>query len=340
MDLLYYVILKIEAMMTTSTSDSEDRRSGRRMVKSQRMLRLQNCIEQLNIMGPSTTIQLMSTRLSKNSILVNGFTQLGDDLCLKILGWVSTDDLWNLSKVSKRFESLCWNAHLWKKIHFRGTGAGICSADSQLQKTLKQLLLVHGGPSLPFVEEVHFNNNCKVTDKGLGMLSRRCPELTHLHAQFCPVTNEGVSEILAKCTNLRHLDLTGCVDVTVAIDTANFSASQLPALCRYPLQYLDLTDCVSIDDSSLLAIVRQCPQLVYLYLRRCVQLSDVALKYIPSYCGQLRELSLSDCVLVSDFGLYELAKLGVTLRYLSVAKCGQVSDPGLKMIARRCYKLR
>lgn len=138
---------------------------------------------------------------------------------------------------------------------------------------------------------------------------------------------------------------------------------------RLLLQYLDVTDCYSIDDDGLKTIVQNCPQLVYLYLRRCTQItgqlsqhkrfsfsfwiwnsliliehfilfSDYGLKFVPSFCTALRELSVSDCINITDFGLYELAKLGATLRYLSVAKCDQVSDAGLKVIARRCYKLR
>lgn len=42
---------------------------------------------------------------------------------------------------------------------------------------------------------------------------------------------------------------------------------------RLLLQYLDVTDCYSIDDDGLKTIVQNCPQLVYLYLRRCTQIT-------------------------------------------------------------------
>ena len=35
------------------------------------------------------------------------------------------------------------------------------------------------------------------------------------------------------------------------------------------LQYLDLTDCTSLEDSGLKMIVESCPQLLYLFMRRC-----------------------------------------------------------------------
>lgn len=42
---------------------------------------------------------------------------------------------------------------------------------------------------------------------------------------------------------------------------------------RLLLQYLDLTDCLALDDAGLKIVVKNCPQLVYLYMRRCVQIS-------------------------------------------------------------------
>ena len=35
------------------------------------------------------------------------------------------------------------------------------------------------------------------------------------------------------------------------------------------LQYLDVTDCVSLEDSGLKMVVENCPQLLYLFMRRC-----------------------------------------------------------------------
>ena len=145
----------------------------------------------------------------------------------------------------------------------------------------------------------------------------------------------------------------------------NLSSNSRPQL-YLQLQYLDLTDCVSLEDTGIQMIVRSCAQLTCLYLRRCVHITgkiitfvhntltiinlfvffsickiiDLGVKYLASYCTALRELSISDCVQVTDFGMYELARLGPNLRYLSVAKCDQISDAGIKQIGRHCYKLR
>ena len=48
---------------------------------------------------------------------------------------------------------------------------------------------------------------------------------------------------------------------------APFCRRQLGLTC------LDLTDCVSVEDSGLKMIVETCPQLQYLFLRRCVNIT-------------------------------------------------------------------
>ena len=43
------------------------------------------------------------------------------------------------------------------------------------------------------------------------------------------------------------------------------------------LQYLDMSDCPSVDDTSVKMAVENCPQLVYLFLRRCYNVSGTYL---------------------------------------------------------------
>lgn len=218
-------------------------------------------------LGPSTADMMMIPGMYQKRAprLQSGmFNRLPDGIALKIFTYLETSDLLMASQVCKRFETLCWNSpECWRTIQLKGDKV---PGDKVLRTIFKRLL---GGQlmtaSLPFVERVHVSNGCKLTEKSLGVLSRRCPELTHLQVQCSnEVYDAGVTEILNKCTNLQHLDLTGCLQVS------NIGAG---IQRRFPLQYLDLTDCVSIDDCSLQNIVRHCPSLVYLYLRRCIQIT-------------------------------------------------------------------
>lgn len=50
--------------------------------------------------------------------------------------------------------------------------------------------------------------------------------------------------------------------------------SRKPTLRRLEhLQYLDLTDCLSLEDAGLKMVVETCPQLLYLFLRRCTSVT-------------------------------------------------------------------
>ena len=48
-----------------------------------------------------------------------------------------------------------------------------------------------------------------------------------------------------------------------------FPASPSSSTPRLPLTYLDMSDCVRLDDLSLRLVVESCPQLQFLFLRRC-----------------------------------------------------------------------
>ena len=54
---------------------------------------------------------------------------------------------------------------------------------------------------------------------------------------------------------------------------ATRGATTLPTRRLDHLQYLDLTDCASLEDSGLKMVVESCPQLLYLFLRRCTSIT-------------------------------------------------------------------
>ncbi|XP_037948596.1 F-box/LRR-repeat protein 7 [Teleopsis dalmanni] len=261
------------------------------------------------------------------------FDRLPDEAIIKIFSWFDSCELCKVARACRRFEQLAWKPILWKVISLKGEHL---NGDKTLKMIFRKLCGQSRNGSCMEVERVLLADGCRISDKGLQLLTRRCPELTHLQLQMCGcISNQAMIDVLTKCTNLQHLDVTGCSQVNSISPNPNLEPTR-----RLLLQYLDLTDCIAIDDVGLKIVVKNCPQLIYLYLRRCIQITDAGLKYVPSFCIALKELSVSDCVNITDFGLYELAKLGAALRYLSVAKCDRVSDAGLKVIARRCYKLR
>ncbi|XP_035207180.1 F-box/LRR-repeat protein 7-like [Stegodyphus dumicola] len=308
-----------------------------------------NCSSQLLDTSP-----LGTTFKGKKSHKSSLFDKLSDDLILKIFSFLSSNYLCVCARVCRRWYFLAWEPQLW-------TSVCLSSEKIHVDRGLKTLfrLLCRDSPTVCLaVEKISLSGCCRLTDKGLFTIARRCPELKTLEIRGCPlVSDAGIAEVMARCVSILKLDLTGCQQITTiqprslsneisdsVIDHPSSGSLHVPPQVVHHhqlfLQFLDLTDCHGLEDFGLKTIVRNSPQISHMYLRRCVQITDCGIKAIASFCMMLKELSISDCILVTDFGMYELAKLGSNLRYLSVAKCDQISDAGIKQIARHCYKLR
>eukprot|EP00090_Calanus_glacialis_P000255 TRINITY_DN10168_c0_g1_i1.p1 TRINITY_DN10168_c0_g1~~TRINITY_DN10168_c0_g1_i1.p1 ORF type:complete len:587 (-),score=71.91 TRINITY_DN10168_c0_g1_i1:825-2585(-) len=257
---------------------------------------------------------------------------LTDEVLVKILSYISSKELMGVARVCRRFYFLAWEPELWERISFNEDTLDVDRA----LKTTFQLVSRNGVSLVNTVRTISLSGCSRLTDRGLAIIARRCHILQELEIQFCPnVTNGGLLDLTSRCKQLNHLDVSGCPMVS-AVNVASGTSENK----HLGIQYLDLSDCPHVDDTSLRLVVESCPQLQYLYLRRCHQISDHALRSISSYCLMLRELSVSDCPLVSDQGLAELGRLGPSLRYLSVAKCDKITDSGVRTLARHCYRLR
>ena len=79
-----------------------------------------------------------------------------------------------------------------------------------------------------------------------------------------------------ECTSLFfpgcHMISTVSVHQPVAVQQRQGLPTQ-PSRRLLNLQFLDLTDCVSLEDSGLKMIVENCPQLLYLFMRRCTNIT-------------------------------------------------------------------
>jgi len=257
---------------------------------------------------------------------------LTDEVLVRILSYLSSKELMGVARVCRRFYFLAWEPELWERICFNEDTLDVDRA----LKTTFQLVSRNGVSLVNTVKNISLSGCSRLTDRGLAIIARRCHILEELEIQFCPnVTNGGLLDLTSRCKQLNHLDVSGCPMVS-AVNVASGTSENK----HLGIQYLDLSDCPHVDDTSLRLVVESCPQLQYLYLRRCHQISDHALRSISSYCLMLRELSVSDCPLVSDQGLAELGRLGPSLRYLSVAKCDKITDSGVRTLARHCYRLR
>lgn len=264
------------------------------------------------------------------------FDYLPDDIVVKIFSKLTTDTLSQCFQVCRRWYRIAWHSSLWKHIVMNNNRILVNKALSTLTK-----LLSYETPSVcVMVESINLDGCDRLTDGGLHVIATRCPELRYLSIQGCvQVTNDAVFEVVSSCVNLEHLNVSGCPLVTcVRLTDTAIAQSSSHHHREVFIRYLDLTDCLYLDNENLHVLAIHCTKLQNLYLRRCGRITDVGVEYITKFCINLRELSLSDCHQITDFAMRHLSNLN--LRYLSIAKCRNVSDVGVKFIVKHCKKLR
>jgi len=140
---------------------------------------------------------------SKNS----PFDRLPDDAIIKIFSWLDSSELCVCARVCRRWEHLAWEPRLWRTIKL--SGDAVCG-DRAIRGVLRRLCGQGRTGACPNVERVFLSDGTRLTDRGLTLLARRCPELTHLQLHGCnTVTNPTLFDLVTRCSNLQHLDLTG-----------------------------------------------------------------------------------------------------------------------------------
>eukprot|EP01147_Barroeca_monosierra_P001534 gene1534-4684_t len=167
-------------------------------------------------------------------------------------------------------------------------------------------------------------------------------------------SDESIRQIVWKYnTFICKINMRGCRSVT----NEGFSALNQ---C-HNLQDLNVSDCPSLRDASIKAIMEGCPALIYLNLA-CSYVTDLSLKYISKYCSNLSHLSLACCSNISDLGcsylsegsgcssLYWLVGISSPLtmsKYLGYAFsfaedlscCPKLSDRGIESVSKTCKNL-
>ncbi|GFU75252.1 hypothetical protein TNCV_2056951 [Trichonephila clavipes] len=149
---------------------------------------------------------LVTTFKGKKSHKSSLFDRLSDDLILKIFSFLSSNQLCVCARVCRRWYFLVWEPQLW-------TSVCLSSEKIHVDRGLKTLfrLLCRDSPTVCLtVERISLSGCCKLTDKGLYNIARKCPELKSLEIKGCSlVTNAGIAEVMARCVSVIRLDLTG-----------------------------------------------------------------------------------------------------------------------------------
>ena len=131
---------------------------------------------------------------------------LPDEALLNIFSYLPTNHLCRCARVCARWYNLVWEPSLWTRIQINDESLNI---DKALKLLLKRLSYETPHVCLT-LESINLKRCLRLTDKGLHLISRRCPELRHLELNGCSnITNMALAEVVSRCINLQHLNVTG-----------------------------------------------------------------------------------------------------------------------------------
>ena len=263
-------------------------------------------------------------------------SSLPEHILLSIFSYLSTKYLCMASGVCRKWHMLCWDPQLWRSMKISKYSES--NFDKVLYTILSRLARSTQGLclTLQFIRIVQ----CEcLSDRGLSYIAKYCIDLEKLEILACPcVMNRGVQSVLENCLSLTSLDVRGCSCIN-SICQSMITNIQSSNDTSFRLTYLDISDCVAVDDLGLRTLSFTCKRLETLHMRRCPRITDVGMQHVACHCTALRELSISDCHKVRDFSLKEISRNCPSLRYLSLMRCA-VTDAGIKMIAKGCSNLR
>eukprot|EP00730_Choanoeca_flexa_P001906 TRINITY_DN10834_c0_g1_i6.p1 TRINITY_DN10834_c0_g1~~TRINITY_DN10834_c0_g1_i6.p1 ORF type:complete len:936 (+),score=119.08 TRINITY_DN10834_c0_g1_i6:148-2955(+) len=178
----------------------------------------------------------------------------------------------------------------------------------------------------------HFGDHI-VRSIGQGSAAPLSVEVAIL-AQLTRLTDTGMRHFARGCTGLQHLDLTGCTQLTDGSLTVVVTA--LPELT-----YLNLKGCSKIGDATLQSIQSYgMDKLQWLDLSDCVSLTDIGIEALGGGCPLLRTLNLSNVLATTDNCMQQLAYGCPRLSWLALTGCGSITDKGVLYLVGACRRMR
>ena len=189
------------------------------------------------------TARMIQTRPRRRGRAINYFEILPPDIVMKIFSHLPSDQLCRCASTCTRWYEIAWQPFLWTTIRINNP---LLNVDRALR--LLATRLSYDTPHVcVMVERINLNGSVRLTDRGLKIIAKRCPELRHLEIHGCSqVSNIALFEVASKCVNLEHLNVAGKVlnfFPTIFISITD----RIKLLKLYITTFLCQTNYVSLD---------------------------------------------------------------------------------------------
>jgi len=160
-------------------------------------------------------------------------------------------------------------------------------------------------------------------------------QLELLSVYFCDSLGPAGLSSISRLGNLEWLRLRRGAE----LEPKHFVNSFDLGLIGSRLAYLDFSECSKLDDSGVLAIARNCPNLGTVSLNWCWEVTDIGLGHLVHRCPGLVSLGLCGVVRLQGDCLPGLDKLLPGLKLLDLEQCPDVGLAELQDLVRRNLSL-
>ena len=171
------------------------------------------------------------------------------------------------------------------------------------------------------------SGDSNITEASINLLALNCRLLQGLNISGCTkISNESLINVAERCKKIKRVSLT---------------ASPPPWMATNYMQ-LKFNDCHQIEDSSIVAFARNCPNILEIDLHHCKNVGSEPVTALLQYGRSLREFRLANCDLITDSAFLNLPpnQTFQHLRILDFTSCVRLTDSAVEKIIECAPRLR
>lgn len=168
-----------------------------------------------------------------------------------------------------------------------------------------------------------------ITDAGLALILKHCPQIQRLNLENCTINEEGLSHLAQRGSQLIYLNLRNCPTSGSLVDLFQGCPN---------LQHLTLGSRERTTDEEIVALAESCSRLQGLELNDC-EVSDVAICLLAR-CRYLRTLRLFNLARLTDISIRRVALGCPLLQILDLDQCLNITNESIEVLAQNCHYLQ
>jgi F-box/leucine-rich repeat protein 2/20 len=342
------------------------------------------CISEVEEGCISRSVARLKKPLMKKRKDFNFWKDMPGELRMEILSYLRPKELVRCSTVSKAWHGMCFDGQLWsnldtseyyqditadalvriiatagpfvRDLNLRGcvqlrekwNNKGLADACTNLENFSLEGCLIDRSSIHCFLlannRLVHINLSglAGATNAAMRIIGEHCPRVEHLNVTWCNnIDTKGLRRVVQGCPNLRDLragEVRGWDDISIMTEL----------FTRNTLERLILTNCDSLNDDSLTALVEGVEgeydfltgrvivpprRLKHLDLTRCRSLTDTGVKALAHNLPYLEGLQLSKCHALTDSSMTTLLPTLPMLTHLDLEELDTLTNATLQSLA-------